>query len=95
MTACGSEFPDSYLSERALYPEGMQEETTTVELPTRIVERVEKRLPRTEFESSAEYMTYVLEEVLYRVEESTDDEYEGVDEAQVKERLESLGYLNE
>ena len=72
------------------------EETTRVDLPTRIVERVEDRLPRTEFGSSDEYITYVLEEVLYRVEEATeDDDYEGVDEAEVKERLESLGYLNE
>lgn len=72
------------------------EEKTTVDLPTHIVDRVEKRLPRTEFESSDDYITYVLEEVLYRVEETTDDDdYEGVDETEVKQRLESLGYLNE
>jgi Arc/MetJ-type ribon-helix-helix transcriptional regulator len=74
----------------------MQHEATTeVELPERIVERVEGRLPRTEFDSAAEYITFVLEEVLYRVEEETeDDDFEGVDEDEVKDRLESLGYLD-
>ena len=72
------------------------ERTTAVELPARIVDRVESRLPRTEFESEAEYITFALEEVLYRVEEETeDDDYEEVDEDEVKDRLKSLGYLDE
>lgn len=75
---------------------GTQETTRPVELPERIVERVEARVPRTEWETPAEYITFVLEEVLYRVEaETEDDDYEPVDEAEVKERLKSLGYLNE
>jgi hypothetical protein len=72
------------------------EETRSVELPERILERVEERLPRTEWDTSAEYIGYVMEEVLYRVEEETeDDDFEGVDEDEVKDRLKSLGYLNE
>jgi hypothetical protein len=72
------------------------EETQSVELPDRIVSRVEDRLPRTEFDTPAEYMTYVMEEVLYRVEKDTeDDDFEPVDEEEVKDRLKSLGYLNE
>lgn len=72
------------------------EETRTVELPERIVERVEDRLPRTEWDDPAEYITYVMEEVLYRVEQETeDDDFEEVDEEEVKDRLKSLGYLNE
>ena len=72
------------------------EETRPLELPERIVERIEDRLPRTEWEDPAEYITYVMEEVLYRVEENTDEEdFESVDEAKVKDRLKSLGYLNE
>ena len=74
----------------------MQEETEPIELPTRIISRTEDRLPRTEFESVAEYITYVMEEVLYRVEQETkDDDFEPVDEEEVKDRLKSLGYLNE
>lgn len=75
---------------------GMQEETQSLELPQRIVERVEDRLPRTEWDTPAEYITFVLEEVLYHVEQETeDDEFEPVDEAEVRDRLKSLGYLNE
>ncbi|TYL36427.1 hypothetical protein CV102_22655 [Natronococcus pandeyae] len=71
------------------------EETETVELPTRIVDRVEDRLPYTEFESADEYVEYVMEEVLYRVEQETeDDDFEPVDEEEVKDRLKSLGYLD-
>ncbi len=72
------------------------EETQSVELPERIVTRVEDRLPRTEFDTPAEYITYVMEEVLYRVENETeDDDFEPVDEQEVKDRLKSLGYLDE
>ena len=73
-----------------------QEETRTVELPKRIVDRTEARLPRTEWDEPEEYITYVMEEVLYRVEKETaDDDFEPVDEEAVKSRLKSLGYLNE
>lgn len=72
-----------------------QQEPRTVDLPGHVVERVEERLGRTEFDSVEEYVTFVMEEVLSRVEDETeDDEYEGVDEDEVKERLESLGYLD-
>lgn len=74
----------------------MTEDTKAVELPARIVERVEGRLPRTEWDSPEEYITYVMEEVLYRVEQETeDDDFEEVDEEEVKDRLKSLGYLDE
>lgn len=72
------------------------DQTRAVELPERIVERVEERLPRTEFDSTPEYVTFVMEEVLYRVEKETeDDDFEPVDEDEVKDRLKSLGYLDE
>lgn len=72
------------------------EETEPLAIPTRIVDRVEDRLPRTEWDRPEEYITFVMEEVLYKVEqETTDDDFEPVDEDEVKERLKSLGYLNE
>jgi Arc/MetJ-type ribon-helix-helix transcriptional regulator len=72
------------------------ETTQSVALPDRIVSRVEDRLPRTEFESVDEYVAFVMEEVLYRVEREADDEdAETVDEDEVKDRLKSLGYLDE
>lgn len=72
-----------------------QEESTALQLPARIVSRVEDRLPRTEFDTPEEYVTFVLEEVLYRVEKETaDDDFEAVDEDEVRDRLKSLGYLD-
>lgn len=74
----------------------IQEDTQSLELPTRIVERVERRLPRTEWSSPEEYIVFVMEEVLYQVEQETEnDDFEAVDEEEVKDRLKSLGYLNE
>lgn len=73
-------------------------ETTTksVELSAELIERVERRLPRTEWHDSGEYVEYVLEEVLSQVEAETENsDFEAVDEDEVKDRLESLGYLNE
>jgi len=73
-----------------------QNETTSVDISTEIIDRVEARLARTEFETPSEYITFVMEEVLYRVEQETaDDDFEAVDEDEVKDRLKSLGYLNE
>jgi len=73
-----------------------KQETMSTDIPARIIDRVEDRLPRTEFDTPAEYITYVMEEVLYRVEQETeDDDFETVDEEEVKDRLKSLGYLDE
>lgn len=71
------------------------EQTQSVDLPNSPVSRIEDRLPRTKWETRDEYITYVLEEVLYHVEKETSDDFEAVEEEEVKERLESLGYLNE
>lgn len=74
----------------------MQENTQSIDVPQRIIERVEARLPRTEWDEPSEYIAYVMEEVLYQVEKETeDDDFESVDEAEVEDRLKSLGYLNE
>lgn len=72
------------------------EQTQTVEVPVRILDRVDDRLPRTEWDDRGEYITFVMEEVLYHVEQETeDDDFEEVDEDEVRDRLESLGYLEE
>lgn len=74
----------------------ISKETAPVEVPRRIVSRVLDRLPLTEFDSPAEYVTFVLEDVLNRVkEEAADDDVEPVDEEEVEDRLMSLRYLDE
>lgn len=70
-------------------------ERRSLDLPGEIVDRVERRLPRTDFDTPEAYVTYVMREVLYYVESETDEAFEAVDEADVKDRLRSLGYLNE
>jgi hypothetical protein len=69
----------------------MTERTRAVELPERTVARVEERLAGTEFDGTEEYVDFVLREVLQGTEPA--DDAAGVDEQQVKDRLESLGYL--
>lgn len=72
------------------------QEVATVELSADIVSRVNERVKRTEFEDVNDYVTYVLEEILYHAEEENNlSDAEAVDEQEVRDRLESLGYLNE
>jgi len=65
----------------------------TVELPEHLAVRVERRLERTTYDSVERYVTFVLEETLGRVE-AADEQPVDVDEAEIQERLESLGYLD-
>jgi Arc/MetJ-type ribon-helix-helix transcriptional regulator len=72
-----------------------EEEEGDVNIPVSVLDRVDNRIQYTEFESTTEYITYVLEEVLQHVEENNNvAEQDNVDETQVRERLESLGYLD-
>lgn len=77
--------------ERQADPAG---ESRTVTLPAGLVARVEDRLGHTQYGTAGEYVAFVLEETLARVEAETDDEPAAVDESEVQERLESLGYLD-
>jgi Arc/MetJ-type ribon-helix-helix transcriptional regulator len=66
-----------------------------VELPDHVHARVENRLPRTDFETVDDYVTYVLEAVLAEVEDATPESHDDVDEAEIQRRLQSLGYLEQ
>lgn len=73
----------------------IEDTTVSVDLPERIITRIEKRLPRTEWDTPEEYLTYVMEEILYHVEQETeDDDFEPIGEEELKSRLTALGYLN-
>lgn len=73
----------------------MQRDTREIELPTDVYARVEQRLSRTDFESVDEYVAFVMEEVLAEVEASTTEDYDQVDEREIQDRLQSLGYLDQ
>lgn len=64
-----------------------------IELPERLIQRVEDRLEYTEFESVEEYIAFAMEGLLRGVEErSAEDEPLDMD-GHVRDQLESLGYL--
>ena len=67
---------------------------TAVELSDDLVDRVDRRLAYSEFETVDGYVQFALEEVLARVEEATDENVDAVERAEVESRLEALGYLD-
>lgn len=70
-------------------------ETEPVEIPADLLARIEERVSYTEFDSASEYIEYTMKEVLYHVEQETaDEDFEEVDEQEVRDRLRSLGYLD-
>ncbi|USZ70720.1 hypothetical protein [Natronosalvus halobius] len=71
-----------------------RDERESITLPPDLVSRIESRLPRSDFDSADEYVTFVVREVLTSVEAETEtDDYEGPAQDEVEARLESLGYL--
>lgn len=64
-----------------------------VDIPAATAERIASRLPHTEFETVDQYVAYVLTAVLDELDEDVADRSDEVDEREVRDRLESLGYL--
>jgi Arc/MetJ-type ribon-helix-helix transcriptional regulator len=64
----------------------------TITLPAALVEDVERRCERSDFDSPDEYVTFVMRSVLARLEEPDGDAPQDVDE-EIRTRLESLGYV--
>ncbi|AUV82584.1 CopG family transcriptional regulator [Salinigranum rubrum] len=69
-------------------------ERTSVELPNTLVSDIDGRIRGTAFESAGEYITFVLEEVLLELDEASEPNGETLDEDEVEERLQALGYLD-
>ena len=82
---------------------------TTVSIPKALAEKIKKRCEGTGFNSVSSYVTYVLRQVLSKVEEQPAQQtqpgqtgqeakpkeaFSQEDERKVKERLKSLGYLD-
>jgi len=68
-----------------------------VGIPVNLYKKIKKRVEKTEFKSTQEYITYILEEVIKQVEEEEtgdDETFSEEDEEKVKERLRALGYLD-
>ena len=69
-----------------------EEEKKAVFLPAVLYGRIEERVHATEFNSVADYVTYVMEEIL-REEVEEEPTFSDEEEEEVKKRLRALGYL--
>ncbi len=69
-----------------------------INIPEEIAEKLKKRIASTdEFDSIEAYVTYVLKQVVERLDQEQEEEkpaFSEEDEEKVKERLRSLGYLD-
>lgn len=64
---------------------------TSIQLPSELVEDLRTRAEAADFDGVESYAEYVLREVLHQLDDV--DTSDSVDEAEVRERLETLGYL--
>jgi|AntRauTorcE11898_2_1112593.scaffolds.fasta_scaffold18143_2 hypothetical protein len=92
------------MTERNSHPEMTSSEPSPnercVHIPDRIGAAIEKRLPATNFDTTDEYVSVVLESLLRELDQQADDptidpveQDDPEDSGQLEERLESLGYL--
>ena len=70
----------------------------SIKIPEEIYEKLMKRVEDSEFSKVDDYIKYILEQVIERLEtekqEDCSEEYSEEDEEKVKARLRSLGYLD-
>jgi len=64
---------------------------TTVHLPGELVDDLRERAEVTDFDGVESYIEFVLSEVLHQLDDL--DTAETIDESEVRDRLETLGYL--
>jgi hypothetical protein len=69
------------------------EKTEQVALPAQLVRRVEQRLQYTTYDDAGEYVAFVVAQTLARVDDPDGEPVE-FDEEEVRDRLESLGYVD-
>ena len=66
-------------------------DSASVTIPKRLLEKIQKKILNTSFSSASEYVTYLLEKELSGTED--EEVFSKEDEEKVKERLRRLGYL--
>lgn len=79
-------------------PQHGDEERTDVAIRDSILERVDARVEQSDFESTAHYVEFAMEEILARVEGDramgdVDATGDRETDGEVESRLESLGYM--
>ena len=71
---------------------------TTISIPKPLADKIKKRCEGTGFNSVSSYVTYVMRQVLSKVEKVNETQekeaFSEEDEQKVKQRLKRLGYLD-
>ena len=69
--------------------------TTTVSIPKPLFDKVKQRIKGTGFNSVSSYITYLLRQVISRLEmeKESKDVFNQKDEEEIRKRLNALGYL--
>jgi len=66
---------------------------TCINLPNRIVKRLDTVIDGTEFASREEFVVFTLEEVLGSVQSDDEGQESAPERVEIENRLQSLGYL--
>ena len=69
----------------------MDNEYTTVEIPTDLYKMIEEKIKKTEESSVAEFITALLKE---KLSSDQSESLSNEDEEKIKERLKALGYMD-
>ncbi len=75
----------------------MTEPSKEVRIPVSLYARIERRLPNTDFKSVADYVSYLIREVLNNIErdEKKDKkDFTPEEEREIEDRLRKLGYID-
>ena len=74
----------------------MSEDSTQISIPKPLAEKLKKRMEGTDFESLSEYISYILRQVISKVEAEEKERkvFSKEEEEKVKERLRNLGYID-
>ena len=68
-----------------------EDSSEAILLPKSLVDKITKRVSNSEFKSVSEYVAFVLEQLLAKVEEKSSISKQ--DEEKIEQRLKDLGYL--
>jgi len=69
-----------------------RKEKITIELSEEVMEEINRRIEKTEFQSREEYLSYIIHEVLKK--SISWDERKSREEKKIKRKLRSLGYMD-
>ncbi len=72
------------------------ENNKKVDIPLSLYKKIEARLPKTDFKTVSDYITFIVREVLNNIEKDEQDgpDYTPEEEKEIEDRLRNLGYID-